>query len=840
VVGIVIVTHSRELADSVKTLAGEMLRQEVPIAAAGGVDDENHPFGTDVQKIISAIESVYSDHGVLVLMDMGSALLSAQTAIDFLNDELKGNVLLCEAPLVEGAVAAAVSAEGGGTLEEVSREARASLRVKREQLKGETKEEAMQRTEPRSPSPGKVESRRVTVVNPLGIHARPAAALVSTASRFKSSITIARTDGAKAPVSARSISGVSLLGARQGDELELTAAGSDARAALDELEALVKGGFGERNHTEEQQPVEASSTVGGGHGTLSGIGASPGVAIGPAIVYKPRINAMPVREAVNPGNEWERFIAALDGVKQKLEEMIDVVSVGAGEAQASIFSAHRLVLEDDALLEHIRKQVYEEMMSAEQAWTASIDGLLTLYNGLESSYQRERGKDIEDLRWQVLNKLAGVQSHHFDVDSDSIVIATDLAPSDVALLDSSKVLGLCAAYGGLNSHSAILARALGIPAVLGLGPGILRISEDTTIAMDGKEGTVWIDPEHVEVFASRRARWIKHKSGPSAVIGEAVATADGIRLHVCGNISSVAEARRAMEMGADGIGVLRTEFLFMHRPEAPSEEEQVEIYRTIAETMKGKGLVIRTLDAGGDKPLPYVSMKGELNPFLGVRGIRLLLEHPELLKTQLRAVLRAGAESDVSVLLPMISTIEEVRQVKEYLEQARRELRDSHHAFSRDLKLGIMIEVPAAALIAAHLAREVDFMSIGTNDLSQYLFSADRTSSRVSALCDSLHPSLLHLIERTAGACHDAGICAGVCGEMAADMGALPILLGLGIEELSMNPYAIPRIKEAVLKLDTRDAACLAAEALKLEDGLKVRRLVSERLGTGCGEADAG
>ena len=824
-VGIVIVTHSRELAESVIALAGQMLRKEVPLVAAGGVDDLEHPFGTDVPKIIAAVESVYSDDGVLVLMDMGSALLSAETALEFLTEKQKNRVLLCEAPLVEGAVAAAVCSEGGGTLDEVSCEARGALQSKEEQLRGEPSAISD------SDMDGVVAKVRVTVQNPLGIHARPAAALVSTASRFKSTVMVRNASRGSGAVNARSINQVSLLGVQQGDEIVLSASGPDADTALAELKTLVESGFGESERRIELGTPAARDSDVSRKGGLSGVAASPGVALAPCLLFKPHVHALPPREPQEPEEEWAKLTAAIDAVKLELRGMRDRVAARAGDGEASIFDAHLLMLDDEELLRLVHSNVYTGKMNAEQSWAASVEELLQSYGHLDSSYQRERGRDLEDLRVQVLAMLTGGQSRTFEVDDEAIVIAADLTPSDIALFDTAKIIGLCTAYGGPTSHSVILAMALGIPAVVGLGLEILRVPEGRMVAIDGEEGTVWVDPEDPDSFRSKRSRWLQSRTGPSTTVRKGVSTVDGRKIRIVANISSLMEAERAVQLGADGVGVLRTEFLFMRRPHAPSEEEQAEMYRSIADRIGTGPFIIRTLDAGGDKPLAYVPMTGEANPFLGVRGLRFSLEHPELFMVQLRAILRASQGRNVGILLPMVSSADEIREARGYLTRAQRELKNENVPFDDGVKLGIMVEVPAAALIAERLAGEVDFMSIGTNDLSQYVMSADRGSERVSSLCDALHPAVLHLIQLTAQACHGSGKWAGICGEVAGDRSALPVLLGLGVDELSMNPYSIPMIKEAVSQLDLREASTLAAEALQLSDPRQVRRLVSQRLG---------
>ena len=850
-VGIVIVAHSRELADAVCTLVRQMLREEVPLASAGGIDDPAHPFGTDVPHICKAIESVYSDDGVLVLMDMGSAILSAETALEFLPERYRSHILLCEAPIVEGAVAAAVASEGGGTLDEVAGEAREALQVKVDQLGvgAPSFEEGW------GEEPAAEKSVKLTVSNPLGIHARPAALLVSTASRYAADIRIRNLSRDSAAVSAKSINQVSLLGVRQGNEILITASGPGAEDAIAALTDIVKEGLGDAHRgslIEESLPRQTraegaeqlripSSAL---EGELKGIPASPGLAVAPAVLYQPRVLSLPDRESRDPEEEWSLLCNAIEAVKAELRNMRGRVFQRARENEAAIFDAHLLSLDDEYLLQSIRGNIFSAGMTAERSWSGAVDELLESYRGLDSPYLQARTADLEDLKGQVLRMLIGDGVFSFALIDERVVVASDLTPSDVGRFDVEKVAGICTAFGGATSHSAILARALGIPAVVGLGPEVLRLADGTLLAVDGDRGIVQVNPGDVETLKVRMASGPHLRVRPPGDPGKQAVTVDGRRIAVVANVSSVREVTTAVQYGAEGIGVLRTEFLFLKRLTAPGEEEQAEVYRRISEELGERPLVIRVLDAGGDKSLAFLPQDHEPNPFLGVRGLRLLLEHPDLFRTQLRAILRGAvfpkttgtlqgtcSGRRLGVLLPMVSTVDEVRQARAMLSSTQHELQAEGAPFEGGAALGIMVEVPSSAVMAAELVHEVDFLSIGTNDLGQYVMSADRTNEGVSRLCDALHPAVLRMVSSVVRAGREAGRSVGVCGEIAGDTHAVPLLVGLGVDELSMNPLSVPGVKDAVSRLDTREASRLAGDALKQQSAEEVRKLLAEYAG---------
>jgi phosphoenolpyruvate-protein phosphotransferase/dihydroxyacetone kinase phosphotransfer subunit len=827
VVGIVIVAHSAQLAEAVQALAKQMLRQEVPLAAVGGVDDPENPFGTDTTKIHEAIKSLYSDDGVVVLMDIGSALLSAETALEFLTEEQRVKVRLCEAPLVEGAIAAAVSSEAGRNLEQVMDEARGALAAKASQLKADISEISIK-------TPRKTEAQSeemcLPIRNRLGIHARPAARFVTTAAQYQSDITVRNITRNTGAVSAKSINLITTLGVRQGHEIAISAIGPDAKEALAALRALVESNLGEmEKDTAGLIEGKAAAKMMPAKGKIAGISAAPGIAIGPAVLYQPHVTEISQAKVDNPEAEWQRLQAAIAAVQREIRAMRTRISVNAGEYEAAIFDAHLLFLEDPALLEMAHRRIFEQKDNAEVSWQQVIDGMVESYQEIEDPYIRSRGADLADLKMQVLRLLVGSTLAPFMLAKPAILVATDLKPSDIARLDPSKVLGICTTSGGANSHSAILARALGIPAVVGVGPEVMRLIDGVQLVLDGKEGWVLINPDDIGPFQKRQEVWLLSQKAAREASQKLAVTADGLRIRVAANINSVAEVRHALNQGAEEIGLLRTEFLFMGRATPPSEEEQLTTYRSIAELLGKRPLIIRCLDAGGDKWLPYLNPEIEANPFLGKRGIRLYLEHPGIFKTQLRAILRASPGHQLKVLLPMVSSVQEVQSVKNLFNTVQTELKRVHIPFDESMEIGIMIEVPSAVVIADHLAKEADFFSIGSNDLSQYIMAADRTNARVASLSDALHPAVLRMIQQAVKAGHEAGIWVGLCGELAGDKLAAPVLLGLGIDELSMSPSAIPVIKQTISQLKMTNTKNIASEVLDLDSSEEVRQYIIKK-----------
>ena len=814
-IGIVIVSHSEVLAAGVCELAAQMAQDKVRLAAAGGTGDPNHPIGTDALKVLAAIRSVYSEDGVLVLMDLGSAVLSAETALELLEAGRRADVRLCAAPLVEGCIAAVGQALAGFGLEQVAREAEAALSGKAVHLQTPVQAAA---------AAGEIE---VTVPNPLGLHARPAVLIVRAAARAQAHVSLRNITAGRGPANAASINGLLSLAARRGHRLGIGAQGPDARRALEEISALVESGFGEQEDLSSVLP--AGPRLQPAQGELAGVAASPGFAVGPiARIHYPVIEASP-EPAGEAEVEWQRLRKAIQTAREQIGELCSWAGKQAGESEAAIFDAQSLFLADPELNNRVQARIFSGHENAASAWQATVTEAAARLRDLGDPYLEARAADVLDVGQRVLRILAGAVPLVPQLDRPVILAVRDLAPSEVKNLDPGLVLGLCMEAGSAGAHSTIMARAMGIPVVAGLGPSLSLCAEGTMVGLDGERGIVCVspDPDRLSRFEERRRVWLASRDAARAGRHLPARTLDGRRIRLLANIGSVEEAVKAVDLGAEGVGVLRTEFLFLNRAAAPSEEEQYEAYVAIARSLESRPLVIRTLDAGGDKPLPYVPLAGEANPFLGWRGIRVTLAHSELLKTQFRAILRAGREFHVEILLPMISSLAEVRAAKAILEEARTELRREGSPFGGKVKLGLMIEVPAAVALAGRLAAEADFFSIGTNDLAQYVMAADRTNPRVAAYADPLQPAVLRMILQAVEAARAAGIGVTLCGELAGEPLAAPLLIGMGLDELSLSAPLIPGVKQAIGRVDSAAAARLAGDALLLDSSGEIRALLN-------------
>jgi phosphoenolpyruvate-protein phosphotransferase len=491
----------------------------------------------------------------------------------------------------------------------------------------------------------------------------------------------------------------------------------------------------------------------------------------------------------------------------------------AEASEAAIFEVHRDILADTDLLDAVHAAIADGRGAA-LAWQDAIAEQAATLAQLADPLLAERAADIRDVGERVLRLLTGTDTAAPVLpDEPVIVVAYELTPSETAALDPRRVLGFCTAVGGPNAHTAILARALGLPAVVSAGPGVLELEPGTLIILDGTAGTLAVNPDERAVAAAQTAQRQEHdrKASAARAAGEPAITADGHRIEVVANIGGLADAQKAAASGAEGVGLLRTEFLFLERSLAPTEEEQFAVYRDIAQALDGQPVIVRTLDIGGDKPLPYLDLPAEDNPFLGERGIRLCLAHPELLKEQLRAILRAASFGRLRIMFPMVADLAELRAARAIVEAIRAELG------APPVDIGIMVEVPSAALMADVLAEEVDFFSIGTNDLTQYTLAMDRTHPTLAAQADGLHPAVLRLIARTTEAAHAAGKWVGVCGELGADPQAVPILIGLGVDELSVSVPAIPTVKAQIRSLTRAECQERARQALACATAAQVR-----------------
>jgi len=830
-VGLVIVTHSATLAQGVAELVRGMPGPAVPLALAGGLDLPDRPLGTDAYQVRSAIAQVYSEEGVLILMDLGSAVLSAEMALDAFLPEKRARIVLCEAPLVEGAVAAAVQAQLGGSLEQVAGAARAALEPKILQLSPAAPQQPSRTSEEKL---GSVEQRELRlVVHPrLGLHLRPAARFVQTATRFRADIRVTNVSAARGPVSAQSINGLLNLALRQGHEILLSASGPDAEAALAALQALAQANFGDEDQASTPAPEECRAAVEPPPSScLQGLPASPGIAIGLVRLFRSPTPKIPAHSATNPQAEWEALCGAIEGTRHQIEAARDAVARRAGAASAAILEAHLLCLDDSALRDPARRAIFEERYNAAAAWQRAIQAMAASYGRLDDAYLRVRAGDVTEVGRQVLLNLLGEAACGPLLVEPGVLVSPDLTAAETARLDPELARGICTAFGGPTSHGAILARSLGIPAVVGIGEPILTLAEGTPLIVDGDAGRVWPNPDSDLTAESNRrveATRVAQAQARAEAAGRAV-TRDGQQIQVVANIGSPAEARAAMEVGADGVGLFRTEFLFLNRRTPPDEEEQFAAYRTTAETLACSPLIIRTLDVGGDKPLPYLDLGAETNPFLGWRAIRMCLDRPAFFKTQLRAIVRVAAEFPVKIMFPMIATRAEWRKARVILEEARAEVERRRGPVQKKIEVGIMVEIPATALRATRFAAEVDFFSVGTNDLAQYTFAAERGNSHVAKLADAFQPAVLQLIQMVVGAAHAHGKWVSVCGELAGDPLAVPLLVGLGVDGLSMNVSAIPRAKQIIRSLDYAAARRLALCVLEVDTPEDVRERIRQQ-----------
>ena len=813
-------SHSRRIAEGVVELAREMGGEDVALTAAGGTDEED-ALGTDAMRVLGAIDEAFSEDGVLVLMDLGSAVMSAEMAVEMLEEERRPRVLLCEAPLVEGAVAAATAAKLGRSLEEVAREARGGLMGKQTHLGVEAQAElpVQASIEPASGPP--IEAS-IIVDNPLGLHARPAARFVRAAGEHDARVEVTNVKTGRGPVDATSLNALATLGVVQGHEILVRAWGPGAESAVKSIEALAADNFGDPVEEAAAETTPIVKVVELPEGGLAGLPASPGVALGPARRFASQAPDVPTELATDIETEIERLDNAVESASVELVNLRNEVSSSAGSYEAEIFDAHVLMLEDETLQGRARELIRDEKRNAADAFWTSIQESAQEFESLDNARLRERGRDVIDVGQRVLGHLLGRAEQKLVLSAPGVLIVEELTPSTAASLDPDQVKGIATATGGPTSHGAILARALGVPAVVGVGERLLEVAENTSVVIDGDNGIVIVDP--VEEVHQRFAEIILQQAevakAATASATEPAVTRDGTIIEVAANIGSVEDAVRAVAAGADGVGLLRTEFLFLERSTMPTEDEQFATLSDIAGALGDRPLTIRTLDVGADKPLAYLRQAPEENPFLGVRGIRLGLAERDLLTTQLRAIARLAADRPVRVMFPMIATLEE-------LTEARRLLNDAVDGEQPPgLEVGIMIEVPSAALIAERLARDVDFFSIGTNDLSQYTLAAERGNAAVAVLADPLHPGVLKLISTTVKAAsgHDAWV--GICGEVAGDARVTELLLGLGVTELSMAAPSIPGVKAAVRTTHGAEATGIADRALQADSATTVRRML--------------
>ncbi|MDI9260600.1 phosphoenolpyruvate--protein phosphotransferase [Alicyclobacillus sendaiensis] len=560
-----------------------------------------------------------------------------------------------------------------------------------------------------------------------------------------------------------------------------------------------------------------------------GVAASDGVAVAKAFVLDASEPSVERVEVADPEAEWARVEGAIAAAKEELESLRRTALDKLGESEAQLFVAHAQMLEDPELTGQIRQAIEAERVNAEWAVKSVIDTLVGLFDALDDEYMRQRAADVRDVGSRLLRHLqGGAGTSLAELAEPVVLVARDLAPSDTVQLNPALVRAFVTDIGGRTSHTAIMARSLGIPAVVGLGDITARVESGQVLAVDGTEGLVVVQPDENELrrFSAQVEKQQGEHARLAALRDAESVTPDGRRVEIAGNIGTPAEVAQVLAQGGEGIGLFRSEFLYMNRDTAPTEEEQFAAYKEVAEAMQGRPVIVRTLDVGGDKSIPYLGLPREDNPFLGYRAIRVCLDQKELFAAQLRAILRASHYGKLRVMFPMIATVEEVRAAKRELEAAKQALRAEGVPFDEEMEVGIMIEIPAAAVMADRLAKEVDFFSIGTNDLVQYALACDRLNERISHLYQPLNPSVLRLVKMVIDGAHAAGKWVGMCGELAGDPRATAILLGLGLDEFSMSAGSILQVRDVVRNTRYEDAKALAARALEADTEADVLRLV--------------
>jgi phosphoenolpyruvate-protein phosphotransferase (PTS system enzyme I) len=564
---------------------------------------------------------------------------------------------------------------------------------------------------------------------------------------------------------------------------------------------------------------------------LKGIAASNGIAIAKAYRLVEPDLSFEKKSVENAEEEVARFQAAISTSKSELEAIRDKAREDLGEDKAQIFEAHLLVLSDPELLTPIEDKVKTENVNAEFALKETADMFVSMFESMDNEYMKERAADIRDVTKRVLSHLLGVQiANPSMVTEEVIVIAEDLTPSDTAQLNRQFVKGFTTDIGGRTSHSAIMARSMEIPAVVGTKSITSSVENGDMVIVDGLNGEVHINPtpEIIEEYKKEHARYEEQKAEWAKLVDEPTVSKDGHHVELAANIGTPKDLEGVKNNGGEGVGLYRTEFLYMGRDELPTEEEQYEAYKAVLEGMEGKPVVVRTLDIGGDKELPYLNLPKEMNPFLGYRAIRLCLDEQEIFRTQLRALLKASPYGNLKIMFPMISNLQEFRDAKAILEEEKKALQENGTDVADKIEVGIMVEIPSTAVMADVFAKEVDFFSIGTNDLIQYTMAADRMNERVSYLYQPYNPAILRLVKMVIDAAHKEGKWAGMCGEMAGDEIAVPILLGLGLDEFSMSATSILRARSQIHRLNQSDMKKLAEDVLKLDTNDEVIKAVEK------------
>ncbi|WP_416197433.1 MAG: Phosphoenolpyruvate-protein phosphotransferase [Sporanaerobacter sp.] len=566
---------------------------------------------------------------------------------------------------------------------------------------------------------------------------------------------------------------------------------------------------------------------------MKGIGVSPGISIG-KVFLKEEIEAKVEKKNIeNISDEIAKLNAAIEKSLKEVKSIYEYALKNLGEKEAEIFSAHKLMLEDPEFIDFIKEKIKLESVNAEWGVKEASNNYISILENMDNEYLKERAADIKDISKRLINNLMGIENISLStLEEEYIIVSKDLTPSDTAQMRKDKVLGFVTEVGGRTSHTSIMARTLELPAVVGVKDMTKSVKNNDMIIIDGEEGTVIINPtqDEINTYKEKRKAFEEFKNKLKELKNSKSISKDGYKVEIAGNIGTPNDIDKVIENGGEGVGLYRTEFLYMDRDKLPTEEEQFESYKIVAEKLEGRPLVIRTLDVGGDKELPYLEMPKEMNPFLGYRAIRLCLDRVDIFKVQLRAILRASAYGNIKIMFPMISSLKEFRDAKQILEEVKNELRVEKIPFNENIEVGIMVEIPSAAIQSDVFAKEVDFFSIGTNDLIQYTLAVDRGNENISYLYSQYHPAVLRLIKMTIENGHKEGIWVGMCGEAAGDERLIPILLGMGLDEFSMSASSILKARYIIKNISKIEMENMIEEILNLETPLQVKQYIDEKI----------
>lgn len=801
-VGLVLVSHSRPLAEAAVDLIRRTVHSDLSIACSGGIGDKREELGTDAVEIQEAVTSVYSEEGVLVLMDMGSAILSAETAKDLLGFDQQDKIVLSSAPLVEGGIAAAVQAQLGSPILDVAKAARESLLPKQDHVQDSIP------VEDKGPSivtSSGSEVLELTIENEHGLHLRPAATLIKTLAGFRGEVLIENLTAGRGPVAAKSLVDVTRLQIRQGDSVRFFICSPDPKPLMDSIRLLVANRFGE-----SPQQTTPSAEFAEEPKKSGAFGVSRGIAIGhPAFLVSipPEIPTYKVRTDSEIASEISRLHLALKVSTDDFDTRVSRMQSSLRPMDLQVLEAQRMILRDPTILQEVEQKIRKERLNSAAAWHQTLARHIADQERADDPYFRARAADLREVERIALahmidtGEASTLQEKPFT--DGQILVCDELTPSLVEELTRFGISGVIQLQGGATSHGAILARAFNLPAIGGAQSYEQKIRTADTVAIDGAEGSLWIDPAPEMLARLTSTQQLEHSRLEEALkqSEQPAVTSDGVQVLVAANAGSAQDISNALRYGAESVGLFRSEFLFQHFNHEPDEEEQLNAYRgAFGNDEKVLPITVRLLDVGADKPLKFLRSQKEANPFLGVRGIRLLFANPGFLRTHLRALLRLAESVPLKLLVPMITDVSEILDLKLRLDGLAHELRNQALPCRWPIPLGAMIETPAAALLIDQLIPHVDFVSIGTNDLTQYLLCAERGSPTLSTFADPLHPAVVRICENVIRKSRENGVEASVCGEAASDPDAIPILLGLGLREFSVTAAAIPATKSLIRK----------------------------------------